>query len=162
MQEAANARAFVQEVGTWKVGDVRITGIPGSHSDAKANPAAPDIVTYVFEVDGLRIAYFSCDGRRALGPEERAALGTIDVALVTAENYAGLSTARARELMRQLGARVVVPLSHHIGDLEYNNELMAELAGGKLETANGELALSPADLAGAGQRVVHILPTLKP
>ncbi len=162
MQEAAAAKPLVQELGTWKVGDVQITGLPGAHSDAKVNRSAPDLVTYLFEVDGLRIAYFACDGRRELEPEDRAKLGRIDVALITAENYGGLSTARARGLMQQLGARIVVPLSHHLGDVEFNNELMAELVGGKLETVSGELALSPADLEGKGQRVVHVLASLKP
>lgn len=161
MQEAAAARAFVQQLGTWTVGDIRITGIPGAHSNSRPNPTAPDIVIYLFEVDGLRVAYFACDAQQDLEPAQQAALGKVDVALITAENGQGLSTARARGLMKQLGARVVVPLSHHVGDVDYNNEVMAELAGGKLETVDGELALSPAEL-GAGPRVVHVVPTSKP
>jgi L-ascorbate metabolism protein UlaG (beta-lactamase superfamily) len=164
LQEAAAGKAavHVHELGTWTAGDVRITAVPGAHATAPVDMTAHEFVVYVFDVDGLRIAYFSCEGQARLTPEQLAQLGKVDVALITAENGGGLSTARARGLMQQLGARIVVPLSHHEGDVDYNNEIMAELSGGKLETVSGELALSRADLGGAGQRVVHILPSLKP
>jgi L-ascorbate metabolism protein UlaG (beta-lactamase superfamily) len=152
----------MQQPGTWTVGDLHITAVAGAHTTAPVNEDRPAIVTYVYDVDGLRIAFFACNGQQQLEPVQAAALGRVDVALITVENGYGLSTAHARELMKQLGARIVVPLSHHAGDMEYNNELMAELAGGKLETVNGELALTRDDLPASGQRVIHIAPTLTP
>jgi L-ascorbate metabolism protein UlaG (beta-lactamase superfamily) len=162
LAEVQAARPLVVQTGTWTVGDLRVTGIAGAHAPApvKKNPA--EMVTYLFEADGLRIAYFSCNGQQQLEPEQVAALGKVDVALITVENGSGLSSAHARDLMKQLGARIVVPLSHHEGDVEYNMDIMAELAGGKLETVNGELALDRADLRDQGQRVIHILPSLAP
>ncbi len=162
LDEAKAARQLVVQAGTWTVGDLRITGIPGAHADAPVKRDPPGMITYLFEVNGLRIAYFSCNGQRKLEPEQAAALGKVDVALITAEMGGGLSTTRARDLMKDLGARIVVPLSHHTGDMEFNNEEMAELAGGKLETVNGELVLSRDELKAPGQRVVHIAPTLAP
>ncbi len=162
LEEAKDARQLVVQAGTWTVGDLRITGVPAAHADAPVKRDPPGMITYLFEVDGLRIAYFSCNGQRRLEPEQVAALGKLDVAMITAETGGGLSTARARDLMKELGARIVIPLSHHTGDVEFNNEVMAELAGGKLETVNGELALSRDDLKGTAQRVVHVAPTLAP
>ncbi len=152
----------MQQPGTWTVGDLRITAVAGSHSVAPVRKERPEIVTYVYDVDGLRIAYFACNGQQQLEPDQAAALGRVDIALITLQTGEGLSTAHARDLMRQLGARIVVPLSHHVGDMEYNNDILAELAGGKLETVNGELALSRDDPKAPGQRVVHIAPTLAP
>lgn len=162
LEEARAAKQLVVQAGTWTVGDLRISGIPGAHADAPVKKDPPGMVTYLIEADGLRIAYLSCNGQRKLEPDQAAALGKVDVALITAETGGGLSTARARDLMKELAARIVVPLSHHGGDFEYNNEVMAGLAGGKLETLDGELALSREDLNGAGQRVIHIAPTLTP
>ncbi len=166
LDEARTAQMLVQRVGTWRVKDLRITGVPGSHSEVPVDEAAPNIVIYLFEVDGLRIADLSCVGQRQLEPDQLTALGTVDVALVSEENSdsgsASKAAVRARDLMKQLGARIVVPLSHHFADMELANDTMAELAGGKLETVAGELALSPGDLKGTGQRVIHITPTLAP
>lgn len=166
LDEAKGAKALVQQVGSWTVKDLRITGLPASHGERPVDAAAPTIVTYLFEVDGLRIAYLSCIGQRQLEPAQLAALGKVDVALVSEENSDAKSSSRAaeaaRDLVRQLGARIVVPLSHHLGDMEFANDILAELAGGNLETVNGELALSPDDLKGTGQRVIHVLPTNAP
>lgn len=162
LEETKAAKQIVVQGGAWTVGDLRISGIPGAHADAPVKKDPPGMITYLFEVDGLRIAYFACDGQRKLEPDQAAALGRVDVALITAEMSGGSSSYRARDLMKELGARIVIPLSHHEGDPELNNDIMAELAGGKLETVNGELALAPGDLKGTGQRVVHVAPTLAP
>jgi L-ascorbate metabolism protein UlaG (beta-lactamase superfamily) len=162
MDEARTAKQLVWQTGTWTVGDMRIAGIAGAHSDSPVQKDPPLFVIYVFDVDGLRIANFVCEGQTKLEPDQVTALGKVDVALITLERGGGLSPGHARDLMKQLGARVVIPLSHHQGDMEYNMETLAELAGGKLDTVNGELALSREDLKGAGQRVVHIAPTLAP
>lgn len=117
-------------------------------------------------MDGLRIAYLSCNGQRQLDPSQLAALGQVDVALISFENGSGGSAVhgaeRARDLMQQLVARIVVPLGHHYAEMEFTNHIVAEVAGGKVETVDRELALGGSDLKGAGQRVVHIAPTLAP
>jgi hypothetical protein len=161
-EQTKGVKSNMQQPGSWTVGDLAITAVAGSHSVAPVRKERPDIVTYLYEVDGLRIAFFACNGQQQLEPQQLAALGKVDVALITLENGAGLSTAHARDLMKQLAPRVIVPLSHHAGDMEYNMDLMAELVGGKYDTVEGELALDPADLKGKPLRMIHILPTLAP
>ncbi len=161
-EQTRGVKSSMQQAGSWTVGDLRITAVAGSHSTAPVRKEKPDIVTYLYEVDGLRIAFFACNGQQQLEPEQVQALGKVDVALITLENGYGLSTAHARDLMKQLDPRIIVPLSHHVGDMEYNMDIMAELVGGKYETVSGELALTPDDVKGKPQRMIHILPSLTP
>src|SRR5512140_909044 len=116
LEAARAAKALVVQTGSWKVKDFQITGVAAGHSKKPIDPSAPEVVIYVYEVDGLRIADLSCIVQPKLEPEQLKALGPIDVALITgeAEDQAFPSKAArdSGDLVKQLGARIVIPLSH--------------------------------------------------
>ncbi len=89
----------MQRPGSWTVGDLRITAVAGAHTTAPVNHEKPAIFTYVYDVDGLRIAFFACNGQQQLEPDQAAALGRIDVALIT--------VALARDDLKDPGPRVI-------------------------------------------------------
>jgi hypothetical protein len=145
------------KVETRTVGDVKIVGIPASHRGGKIDPANPDQVIYRIEVDGFVVALFGCMAQEQLTPDQLKALGPVDVALITADN-GGFERLQMVEttfaVMKQLGPRVVIPLSHHNDDEDALPRL-GEL--GKVET-RPELALTREGMKPGVIRIVHLVP----
>jgi L-ascorbate metabolism protein UlaG (beta-lactamase superfamily) len=138
--------------------DVRLTGIAASHYPGPVK-VPPDYVIYLLEVDGLRLAYFPCLVQEHFTPEQRALLGTVDVALISAEDDRdGRRAAMSYRLALELEPRVVIPLTHHDGDLEGALAAIEEL-GGEVERRPDPLVLDQAALGSAHARVVDLLAT---
>lgn len=161
LEAAKAAKALVATPGTLKVKDVTITAIAASHGPVPTK-SPPDYVVLLVEVDGLRIAYLPCNAQKAFTPEQRAALGRVDVAMITAENETGGRTAKSfYALGKSLEPKVVLTLTHHVTDYELALEDIAD-AGGKVETLPDPLVLDAASLKGGQERVVNLLATAAP
>jgi hypothetical protein len=152
-----HAPRLVHVVETRTVKDVKVIGIAASHKGGPVDPARPDHVIYRVEVDGFVVALFGCLGQDRLTPEQLAALGPVDVAIVTADD-GGFERLRmidgALAKMEQLRPRAVVPTSHHADD----EEALPTLSRlGKVET-RPELALRREELAPGTTRIVKLAP----
>ncbi|WP_410768511.1 MBL fold metallo-hydrolase [Fontibacillus sp. BL9] len=79
----ANPEAKVSEMTpeTFTVKDVKVTGIAASYTPDPINQESPTEVIYVYEMDGLRIAYMGALGQEELTEEQLEKLGKIDVFL---------------------------------------------------------------------------------
>lgn len=158
LEAAKAARALVATPGTLTVKDVTITGVAGSHGPVPVK-APPDYVILLVEVDGLRIAYLPCTAQKQLTPGQRAALGRVDVAMITAENETGGRTAKSfYALGKSLEPKIVLTLTHHVTDYELALDDIAD-AGGKVETRPDPLVLDAAALKDAEERVINLLAT---
>jgi hypothetical protein len=151
------APLLLHRVESRTVGDVKVTGIGASHRGGAVDAAAPDHVIYRVEVDGFVVALFGCLGQSSLTPEQLAALGPVDVAVITADN-GGFERLQlvdgAFAMMQQLRPRIVVPRSHHADD----EEALPTLAKlGSLETRS-ELVLRREELRDGATRVVSLVP----
>lgn len=161
LEAAKAAKALVATPGTLTVKDVTITGIAGSHGPLPVK-SPPDYVILLVEVDGLRIAYLPCNAQKAFTPEQLAAVGRVDVAMITAENETGGRTAKNfYALGKSLHPKVILTLTHHVTDYEFALEDIAD-AGGKVETRPDPLVLEAAALKDAEERVINLLATAAP
>jgi hypothetical protein len=151
------ARVSLYKPETFAVKDVSVTGIPASHTVAPISAAKPDFMIYLFQMDGLRIAYFACIGQAKFTDEQMAALGKVDVALVTVDDYPGwISVKNACALMKQLDPAIIVPLTHHYSDYEAALRTLSASTGRKLREVKGGLELRAADLAGWAGEIVRL------
>jgi hypothetical protein len=158
LERAKAAKALVATPGTLRVKDVTITGIAANHVSGPMK-ATPDYVIMLVEVDGVRIAYLPCNTQKTFTPDQRAALGRVDVAMITAENWPGRSTAKGfYEMAQSLHPKVILTLSHHYTDYEMALDDIAD-AGAKVETRNDPLVLDAGVLKGAQERVINLLAT---
>jgi L-ascorbate metabolism protein UlaG (beta-lactamase superfamily) len=161
LEVAKAAKSLVMTPGTIVVKDVKVTGIPASHGPYPVK-SPPDFVIMLVEVDGLRIAFVACSAQKVFSPEQRAALGKVDVVMVTAENESGGRTAKnAYALAKSLSPRIILPLTHHVTDYELALDDISD-AGGKVETQNDPLVLDAASLQGKPERVINLLATAAP
>jgi hypothetical protein len=156
---AQGAKLLVATPGTVEAKGVKITGIAASHGPYPVK-SPPDYVILLVELDGLRVAYLPCTNQKEFTPEQRAALGKVDVLLLTAENETGGRNVQAFfALARQVQPKIILTLSHHVTDYETALEDLGDAAGVPVETVKDPLVLDAAALGQGKLRLVNLLAT---
>lgn len=106
-----DARVSEMKAESFTVKDVQVTGIAASHTGEPIDTNQPDDVIYVYEVDGLRIAYFAGLDQEQLTEEQLKQLGTIDIALVAFKHVPAWHVKKevAIMILNALKPRIVLP-----------------------------------------------------
>jgi hypothetical protein len=100
--------AFPLEVpGEYEIHDVLVTGVR-TYRDEASGAERGENVSFVFELDGLNVAHLGDIGHM-LNEEMQSEMGTVDVVCVPIGG--ALTASRAAELVAQLDAKLVVPLT---------------------------------------------------
>ncbi len=135
-----------------------VVGVASEHDQRAGTERGPNTI-FVFGLDGLRVAHFGDFGQAALRPEQREAIGEVDLAILPVGGGPTIGGAAAAEIALSLGARWVVPMhyrTHRISFLEDEGEFEAAFAhvqrfaapsfdSGELEeAAAGAVAVIPA------------------
>ncbi|HUJ56728.1 MAG TPA: MBL fold metallo-hydrolase [Gaiellaceae bacterium] len=87
-----------------------VVGVSSEHDDAAGTQRGPNTI-FVFPLGGLRLAHFGDFGQPALRPEQREAIGEVDVLLLPVGGGPTIGGEPAAAVVRELGPRLVVP--HH-------------------------------------------------
>jgi L-ascorbate metabolism protein UlaG (beta-lactamase superfamily) len=87
-----------------------VVGVASEHDDVAGTQRGPNTI-FRFELDGLAYAHFGDFGQQELRPEQKKALGTIDVLLLPVGDGPTIGGERAANVVRELKPRLVVP--HH-------------------------------------------------
>jgi L-ascorbate metabolism protein UlaG (beta-lactamase superfamily) len=104
-----------------------VVGVSAEH-DAAAGTERGHNTIFVFALDGLRIAHFGDFGQAALRPEQKEAIGEVDLVFVPVGGGPTIGGAAAAEIAISLGAKWVVPMHYRtprIGFLEDEAEFVA-------------------------------------
>jgi hypothetical protein len=100
--------AFPLEVpGEYEIHDVLVTGVR-TFRDEAGGAERGENVSFVFELDGLNVAHLGDIGHM-LNEEMQSEMGTVDVVCVPIGG--ALSASRVAELVAQLDAKLIVPLT---------------------------------------------------
>jgi L-ascorbate metabolism protein UlaG (beta-lactamase superfamily) len=134
-----------------------VIAIASEHDQAAGIERGPNSV-FVFSFDDVRVCHFGDFGQSALRPEQRAAIGAIDLLFIPVGGGPTIDASEAASIVAQLMPRWVVPMhfrTPRIGFLETAEpflDLMPNVH--RLETpafdlrevpsANGPLAIVPA------------------
>jgi len=113
-----------------------IVGIASEHDDVAGTTRGSNIV-FSFVFDGLRVAHLGDFGQPALRPEQRDALGDVDVLFVPIGGFATIGGTQAAELVRELAPRLVAPMHYRtplVNFLEPPDEFL-EAIGARIERA---------------------------
>ena len=107
---AAGSPVIIAEPGDYRVGEIRITGVPTFHDDVQGAKRGRNIV-FVFETDGMRVVHAGDIG--ALPDEATLAqIGPADVLLVPVGGVYTIDAAGARQLANLLKPKVVIPMHY--------------------------------------------------
>jgi L-ascorbate metabolism protein UlaG (beta-lactamase superfamily) len=141
----------VAKPGTHETPVGEVVGIASEHDRVAGTQRGPNTI-FRFALDGVRLAHFGDFGQRALRPEQREALGELDVVLFPVGGGPTIPADDAAALVRELAPRLVVPMHYrtrHVGFLE-PPEPFFEALGWPVE----EVAGTEADLVLPQQQAV--------
>jgi L-ascorbate metabolism protein UlaG (beta-lactamase superfamily) len=91
------------------IGDV--VGIASEHDSAAGTERGPNTI-FRFLLGGLRVAHLGDFGQPGLRPEQRAALGEIDVLFLPVGGGPTIGGSEAAALVREVDPRLVVPMHY--------------------------------------------------
>jgi L-ascorbate metabolism protein UlaG (beta-lactamase superfamily) len=88
-----------------------VVAIASEHDDVAGTARGPNTI-FCFSLDGLRICHLGDFGQRALRPEQREAMGDVDVLFVPIGGGPTVGGASAAELVHTIRPRLVVPMHY--------------------------------------------------
>ncbi len=139
-----------------------VVAIASEHDDVAGTMRGPNTI-FRFALDGVTFAHLGDFGQPALRPEQRAAIGEVDVLFVPVGEGPTIGGEPAAALVRSLAPRLVVPMHYRtaaVNFLEPPDAFLAALGADvtRLETSDGDLD----ELLGtsAAPRVVLFAPPL--
>lgn len=133
-----------------------VVGIASEHDQAAGTERGPNTI-FVFSLDGLRVAHFGDFGQSGLRPEQRAAIGEVDLLFLPVGGGPTIGGEEAAAIARELAPRWVVPMHYRterIGFLEPEDEFVAAMGepvrlgstcfeADELPQADGPIAVVP-------------------
>lgn len=133
-----------------------VTGIASEHDEAAGTERGPNTI-FAFELDGARVAHFGDFGQRQLRPEQRAALGDVELLFLPVGGGPTIGAAQAATIVERLSPRWVVPMHYRTARIDFleDEREFVELIGAvervparfdtaELPSTNGPLAVVPA------------------
>jgi L-ascorbate metabolism protein UlaG (beta-lactamase superfamily) len=103
--------AIVRLAGTHETPVGEVVGVASEHDDEAGTRRGPNAV-FRLGLDGLRVAHMGDFGQEALRPEQRAALGDVDVLIVPVGGGPTIGPEQAAAVAGELGARWIVPMHY--------------------------------------------------
>jgi L-ascorbate metabolism protein UlaG (beta-lactamase superfamily) len=106
-------------------------GIASEHDEVAGTQRGPNTI-FRFELGAARICHFGDFGQSALRPEQRAAIGDVDILFLPVGGGPTVGGERAAQIVRDLSPRLVVPMHYRteaISFLDPPDEFLAALGG---------------------------------
>ena len=106
-----------------------VVAIASEHDDAAGTKRGPNTI-FRFTLGGAQICHLGDFGQPALRPEQRAAIGDVDILFVPVGGGPTIGGEAAAELVRELSPRLVVPMHYRtaaVNFLEPPDEFLAAL-----------------------------------
>jgi L-ascorbate metabolism protein UlaG (beta-lactamase superfamily) len=90
-----------------------------SEHDAEAGTSRGPNTIFVFTLDGMRVAHFGDFGQTGLRPEQRAAIGAVDVLILPVGGGPTIGADQAAAITAELGPRWVVPMHYRTHAIDF-------------------------------------------
>jgi L-ascorbate metabolism protein UlaG (beta-lactamase superfamily) len=106
-----------------------VVGVASEHDRAAGTERGPNTI-FVFALGGARVAHFGDFGQARLRPEQRAAIGDVDLLFLPVGGGPTIGGEAAATIARELQPRWVVPMHYRterIGFLEPEDEFLAAI-----------------------------------
>jgi L-ascorbate metabolism protein UlaG (beta-lactamase superfamily) len=147
--------------GTFDTPAGEVRAIASEHDDVAGTQRGPNAIM-AFALDGLRLCHFGDFGQGALRPEQRAAIGDVDVLMLPVGGGPTVGGEPAAAIVRELAPRLVIPMHYRteaIDFLDPPDAFYAACDGARiraLDTSEADVA----DLLGTAERpvIVHLTP----
>lgn len=119
--------------GTFETPIGRVVGVASEHDDVAGTKRGANVI-YVFELDGMRVCHFGDFGQARLRPEQREAIGQVDLLFVPIGGMATIDGPAAAAIVDELAPSLVVPMHYRTAALSF-----LETADSFLAAVKGEI-----------------------
>lgn len=126
-----------------------IVGVASEHDDVAGTARGANTI-FCFTLDGLRFCHLGDFGQAALRPEQREAIGEVDVLFVPAGGGPTVGGEPAAAVVRAIGPRIVVPMHYRTERVNFLDPPDAFLAAVGLPAAEAGSSEIEVDAAIAG------------
>ena len=117
--------------GTFETPIGLVVGVASEHDDVAGTKRGANVI-YVFELDGMRVCHFGDFGQSQLRPEQREAIGRVDLLFVPIGGLATIDGRAAAALVEELAPSLVVPMHYRtpaLSFLETADDFLAAVKG---------------------------------
>jgi L-ascorbate metabolism protein UlaG (beta-lactamase superfamily) len=128
-----------------------VVAIASEHDDVAGTARGPNTI-FSFSLDGVRFCHFGDFGQRSLRPEQREAIGAVDVLFLPVGGGPTIGGAGAAEIVAELSPRLVVPMHFRtpaVNFLEPPGEFLDAVDGRVARLSSNELDVEERLGAGA-------------
>jgi L-ascorbate metabolism protein UlaG (beta-lactamase superfamily) len=133
-----------------------VVAIASEHDDQAGTARGPNTI-FVFTLDGVRVCHFGDFGQSGLRPQQRAAIGAVDLLIVPVGGGPTIDAAQAAAITRALDPRWVVPMHYRTDAIDFLEPADAFLALFEQVTPTGpEHAIEQDGVGSTG--VLHMAP----
>jgi L-ascorbate metabolism protein UlaG (beta-lactamase superfamily) len=96
-----------------------VRAIASEHDDVAGTRGGPNAI-FAFALGGLRLCHFGDFGQAALRPEQRAAIGEVDVLMLPVGGGGPtIGGTAAADIVRELAPRLVVPMHYRTDAVDF-------------------------------------------
>jgi L-ascorbate metabolism protein UlaG (beta-lactamase superfamily) len=95
-----------------------VLAIASEHDDAAGTKRGPNTI-FCFSLDGVRVCHMGDFGQPALRPEQRKAIGDVDLLIVPVGGGPTIGDGSAAEVVRAIGPRLVVPMHYRTAAVNF-------------------------------------------
>ncbi|HEX3317104.1 MAG TPA: MBL fold metallo-hydrolase [Solirubrobacteraceae bacterium] len=134
-----------------------VVGVASEHDRAAGTERGPNTI-FVFTLGGVRVAHFGDFGQAGLRPEQREAIGDVDLVILPVGDGPTIGAEQAARIVEELSPRWVVPMHYRtpkVGFLETEEAFLERMGQiermdapgfdtGDLPDAEGPLTVVPA------------------
>jgi len=104
-----------------------VVAVASEHDEEAGTSRGPNTI-FVFTLDGVRVCHFGDFGQSALRPEQREAIGAVDLLILPVGGGPTIGAAAAAEITRALDPRWVVPMHYRTAAIDFLEPADAFLA----------------------------------
>ena len=108
---AGDPQVIRSTAGTFDSPTGELRAIASEHDDAAGTQRGPNSIV-VFGLDGLQVCHFGDFGQAALRPEQRAAIGTVDILMLPVGGGPTVGGESAAAIVRELSPQLVIPMHY--------------------------------------------------
>ncbi|HEX3318799.1 MAG TPA: MBL fold metallo-hydrolase [Solirubrobacteraceae bacterium] len=88
-----------------------VVAVASEHDEAAGTARGPNTI-FVFTLGGVRVAHFGDFGQTGLRPEQREAIGDVDLVILPVGDGPTIGAEQAARIVEELGPRWVVPMHY--------------------------------------------------
>jgi L-ascorbate metabolism protein UlaG (beta-lactamase superfamily) len=109
---------LVDSTGTHTVAGIEVLGVAADHDDEGGRRHGRTRL-FVWEMGGLRFAHLGGIGQKTLRPEQKEALGKVDVLFIPVGGHVTLDGPSAAALVKEINPRIAVPMHYGTEKVRY-------------------------------------------